>query len=89
MRVGDIALAFEMSLNGVSKHLKTLEKAGLIERTVEGRVHWISPCPSRLSPALRFFHLIEHYWHERLGALADQLETIHSPTQPKNKDDHD
>jgi DNA-binding transcriptional ArsR family regulator len=74
LRVGDIAAAFEMSLNAVSKHLKTLEKAGLVERTIEGREHWIAPCPARLSVALRFFHLIEHLWHERLDSLAAQLE---------------
>lgn len=88
LRVGDIAAAFEMSLNAVSKHLKTLEKAGLVERSVEGREHWIAPCPARLSVALRFFHLVEHLWHERLDALAAQLErSIPNTSNEKEKVD--
>ena len=88
LRVGDIAAAFEMSLNAVSKHLKTLEKAGLVERSIEGREHWIAPCPARLSVALRFFHLVEHLWHERLDALAAQLErSIPNTSNEKEKVD--
>ena len=37
--VTDLAKPFEMSMPAVSKHLKVLEQAGLVERTVEGRIH--------------------------------------------------
>ena len=41
-RVTEIAEPFGMSLNAVSKHLKTLERAGLIHRTIAGREHRFS-----------------------------------------------
>ena len=37
--VGSLAERFPISLNGVSKHVKVLERAGLVERTVQGREH--------------------------------------------------
>jgi DNA-binding transcriptional ArsR family regulator len=50
-RVTDLARPFPVSLNNVSKHIKVLERAGLVERRVLGRDHYISPTPSRLSEA--------------------------------------
>ncbi len=38
--VTELAEPFDMSLAAVSKHLKVLEKAGLIERTKQGKIHW-------------------------------------------------
>ena len=39
VNVGALAERFPISLNGVSKHVKVLERAGLVERTVQGREH--------------------------------------------------
>jgi len=41
MKVTDVAEVFSMSLNGVSKHIKVLERAGLIVRRIDGREHWL------------------------------------------------
>ena len=41
-RITEIAASYPLSLNAVSKHLKILERAGLISRTVAGREHWCS-----------------------------------------------
>tara|TARA_R110000868_G_scaffold190862_1_gene434796 strand:- start:99394 stop:99681 length:288 start_codon:yes stop_codon:yes gene_type:complete len=38
--VSELAEPYDMSLAAVSKHLKVLEKAGLIERTKQGKIHW-------------------------------------------------
>lgn len=38
--VTELAEPFDMSLAAVSKHLKVLEKAGLINRTKQGKIHW-------------------------------------------------
>ena len=43
LRVTDLAHRFEMSLNAVSKHIKVLEKAGLVSRRTEWREHLIAP----------------------------------------------
>jgi len=40
-RVTDLANYYEMSLNAVSKHIKILEKAGLVTRKTIGRTHWV------------------------------------------------
>jgi DNA-binding transcriptional ArsR family regulator len=42
LKVTEIARPFGMSLNGVSKHIKVLERAGLVRRRVAGRDHWPS-----------------------------------------------
>ncbi|MEE9386054.1 MAG: metalloregulator ArsR/SmtB family transcription factor [Nannocystaceae bacterium] len=73
LRVGDIAASFEMSLNGVSKHLKAMESAGLVSRRIEGRTHWIRVEWSALQPAYSFLHSHHHFWSERLDALADYI----------------
>ena len=49
-RVTVLAEAFDMSLNGVSKHIKVLEKAGLVERHIDGRTHLIRLCRKALFP---------------------------------------
>jgi DNA-binding transcriptional ArsR family regulator len=71
LKVGDIAAAFEMSLNGVSKHLKVLEAANLVERRVEGRLHYLRVNWAALQPAYEFLHFYQHFWNERLDGLID------------------
>lgn len=69
LKVGDIAQTFSMSLNGVSKHLKVLEKAGLVERRIEGREHWIRVNWASLQPPYEWLHFYHHFWSGRLDAL--------------------
>ena len=75
LKVGDIAQAFSMSLNGVSKHLKALEAAGLISRRIEGRQHWIRVDWEALQPAHTWLDFHRHYWSTRLDRLATYVET--------------
>ena len=69
--VGVVAEAFSMTLNGVSKHVKVLERAGVVRRRIEGRVHWISVDWSTLQVAYEFLHAHHHFWSTRLDALVD------------------
>ena len=73
LRVSDIADAFAMSLNGVSKHLKVLEKAGLIRRRVEGRTHWLRVDWPALQRPYEWLHFYRHFWGGRLDALVDYV----------------
>ena len=73
--VGVVAEAFSMTLNGVSKHVKVLEHAGLVRRRIEGRVHWISIDWSALQIAYEFLHAHHHFWSTRLEALVDYTRT--------------
>src|SRR4051812_50230238 len=49
VNVGMLAQRFPISFNGVSKHVKVLEQAGLVRRSVRGREHWLEarPAPPR------------------------------------------
>ncbi len=71
LKVGDVGKAFAMTQNGVSKHVKVLEDAGLVTRRVDGRVHWISVSWPALQPAYQWLHFHHHFWSERLDALVD------------------
>lgn len=71
LQVGVVGQAFAMTQNGVSKHVKVLEAAGLVRRRIEGRVHWISVDWNALQLAYEFLHAYHHYWSTRLDALVD------------------
>jgi len=73
--VGVVAEAFSMTLNGVSKHVKVLESAGVVRRRIDGRVHWISVDWSALQVAYEFLHAHHHFWSTRLDALVDYART--------------
>ena len=71
--VGELAGRFPMSFNGVSKHVKVLERAGLLTRRVSGREHWVALRPAPLADAA---HWLDHYrafWGTRLAALEQML----------------
>jgi DNA-binding transcriptional ArsR family regulator len=68
-RVTDLARPFPVSLNNVSKHIKVLERAGLVERRVLGRDHYISLAPSRLREASAWIDQCRAFWEPRLDAL--------------------
>jgi DNA-binding transcriptional ArsR family regulator len=73
--VGVVAEAFSMTLNGVSKHVKVLESAGVVRRRIDGRVHWISVDWNALQVAYEFLHAHHHFWSTRLDALVDYART--------------
>jgi DNA-binding transcriptional ArsR family regulator len=85
LKVGAIAAAFPMSLNGVSKHLKVLESAGLVQRRIEGREHWIGVNWQGLEAAYGWLHIHYHYWAERLEVLAAIAPDL-DPNDPGNSD---
>ncbi len=51
--VSEIAEPFDVSLAAISKHIKVLERAGLIDRTVKGRTHTCRLNPDSLSMAVK------------------------------------
>jgi DNA-binding transcriptional ArsR family regulator len=65
----EIADQFPISLNGVSKHLKVLEHAGLIRRSIEGRTHHCSLEAANLREAGAWIDYYRPYWEQRLDAL--------------------
>jgi DNA-binding transcriptional ArsR family regulator len=67
--VGELAEPFEMSLAAASKHVKTLEDAGLVRRTVRGRTHFCRLNPRPLAEADDWLRSYGRLWTKRLAAL--------------------
>jgi DNA-binding transcriptional ArsR family regulator len=65
-RFSDIAEPFDVALNAVTKHLKLLERAGLIERRKQGREVFISLRPEPLRLVAGWVHEYEHFWNAKL-----------------------
>jgi DNA-binding transcriptional ArsR family regulator len=69
MRVTDVAAPFDMSLAAVSKHVKVLERAGLVRRTVQGREHTLELDAAPLREVARWVGHFESYWTEQIDRL--------------------
>jgi DNA-binding transcriptional ArsR family regulator len=67
--VGELAQPFNMSLAAASKHIRTLENAGLLRRTVRGRTHFCQLNPKPLAEADEWLRSYERLWDKRLEAL--------------------
>src|SRR6185436_16855114 len=68
-RVTDIAADFPISLNSISKHIRMLERAGLLRRSVKGRDHVLSLDAAPLSDAAAWIEHYRRFWEGRLAAL--------------------
>lgn len=73
-KITDLAEPFDMSLPAVSKHLKVLERAGLVERNIDGRVHRCSLNAAPLADAEAWLDYYRGFWQQNLDALAQYLE---------------
>jgi DNA-binding transcriptional ArsR family regulator len=76
-----LAEPFDMSLPAISKHLKVLERAGLIER---GREAQWRPCrlrPERLREVDDWMEQYRRFWEERFGRLDEYLRQLQSKEQ--------
>jgi DNA-binding transcriptional ArsR family regulator len=69
VNVGSLAKRFPISLNGVSKHVKVLERAGLVDRTVQGREHRLRLNAEPLREASMWLEHYRTFWDTRLAAL--------------------
>ncbi len=67
--VGELAKPFAISLAAASKHIKALEKAGLIRRDVRGRTHVCRLEPGPLASAHEWLAFYETFWTGRLDTL--------------------
>ncbi|RWN55395.1 metalloregulator ArsR/SmtB family transcription factor [Mesorhizobium sp.] len=67
--VSQLAEPFAMSLAAASKHIKTLENAGLIRREVRGRTHLCRLEPGPLASAHQWLGFYERFWTNRLDVL--------------------
>lgn len=82
-RVTDIAADFPISLNSTSKHIRILERAGLVRRTVMGRDHVLSLEAAPLEQAAEWIEHYRRFWSERLEALESFVTSKRRATSAK------
>lgn len=77
--VTQLATTYPISLAAVSKHIRVLEQAGLVRRTVRGRVHYLSLEPSPLMSAAGWLEAYRRFWNDRLDLLDAGLRSEKRP----------
>lgn len=71
--VTELAEPFDVSLNAVSKHVRVLERAGLVQRNIVGREHWIALRPEPMRDVSNFADQYRRFWEDRIDALERHL----------------
>jgi DNA-binding transcriptional ArsR family regulator len=84
-RVTDLAQPHDMSLPAVSKHLRVLEKAGLLRRRRYGRVHEMQLNAEPLKKAARWVEDYRKFWEGSLDRLAVYLEKTNKAVGKQGK----
>lgn len=72
--VGELASPFAMSLAAASKHIKVLERAGLVQRAVQGRTHTCRLDVRPMHAGLEWIRHYERFWNRHLDALEAALQ---------------
>jgi DNA-binding transcriptional ArsR family regulator len=80
-RVTDLARPHTMSLPAISKHLRVLEKAGLLRRRRCGRVHQMQLDAKPLKQAAQWVEEYRKFWEGSLDRLAEYLEKQNQPLE--------
>jgi DNA-binding transcriptional ArsR family regulator len=73
-RITDLAAPLPMTFAGVSRHVGVLEAAGLVQREIRGREHWVAVRLEALEEAERWIREQTEFWSQRADALATRLE---------------
>lgn len=71
--VGELAAPFDMSFAAAAKHVRVLEEAGLLSRTIEGRSHRCHLEAGPLAEAERWIAYYQRFWTARLDDLEAAL----------------
>jgi DNA-binding transcriptional ArsR family regulator len=83
--VSQLAEPFAMSLAAASKHIKALEKAGLIRREVRGRTHLCRLDSEPLASAHKWLSFYERFWRDHLDELERLLRAEDARKSPARK----
>jgi DNA-binding transcriptional ArsR family regulator len=70
-RISDVAEPFPMTLTGFCKHVRVLERAGLVRRTRRGRDNTLELSPEPLREIARWILKYEEFWNARLDRLQE------------------
>jgi DNA-binding transcriptional ArsR family regulator len=75
--ITELADPFAMSLPAVSRHIRVLEGAGLVTRSVDGRMHRCSLNPKPFKTIEGWLIHYRQFWEDNLAALAQYVESGH------------
>ena len=84
-RVTELAAPFEISLNSVSKHIRLLERAGLVRRRVAGRDHFLALEPRPFDELTQWMLETREFWSSRLDRLEAALRAEDTPKKRRSK----
>jgi DNA-binding transcriptional ArsR family regulator len=73
-RVTEVASGFPISLNSVSKHVRRLERAGLVQRKIRGRDHVLTLNAAPLAEAAAWIDRYRGFWDGKLAALDEFIQ---------------
>lgn len=85
LTIGELATPFSMSFAGASKHVRVLENAGLVTRTIQGRSHLCRLQAARLAEANAWLRRYERFWNEKLDTLEALLRAEDEAAAGKSK----
>src|ERR1700730_15313665 len=74
-RISDVAAPFSMSLSGFCKHVRVLERAGLVRRTRHGRENTLELSPEPLRHVTRWILKYDQFWKARVDRLEEFVTT--------------
>jgi DNA-binding transcriptional ArsR family regulator len=83
LTVGQLAAPLAMSLAAASKHVRVLERAGLVRRSVHGRRHICRLEPAPLAAAHHWLGFYQAFWTERLDALQAMFQADNDTTEDR------
>jgi len=86
--VGELAAPFDMSMPAITKHLKVLERAGLLHREIDGRVHRCRLAAGPMDDAVAWIARHRKFWNQQLDGLAAYLAQSAKPRASRKRRPH-
>lgn len=83
--VTDLARPYSMSLPAVSKHLRVLERAGLVRRRRDGRIHRLKLEASPMKEAQQWIEEYRRFWEQSFDRLDAYLQQLQEQEKTKEK----
>ena len=75
LSITQISNQFEISRQGITKHIKTLEEAGLVNINTQGRERFCNANPKELQEVNKWMKFYEQFWDDKLQNLEDFLNS--------------
>ncbi|MFI1773021.1 ArsR/SmtB family transcription factor [Thalassobellus citreus] len=74
LSITQISSQFDISRQGITKHIKTLEEAGLVNIDSQGRERFCNANPKKLKEVNKWLKFYEQFWDDKLNNLGNYLD---------------